>query len=77
MSVEFASRDLAAKYDRFARWYDSVEGILDFLGVGSSDEPYFRRHQVKSSKSLSEQEGTFTITAATVRSLPEISAAKC
>ena len=34
MSVEFASRDLAAKYDRFARWYDSVEGILDFLGVG-------------------------------------------
>jgi ubiquinone/menaquinone biosynthesis C-methylase UbiE len=34
MSVEFASRDLAAKYDRFARWYDCVEGILDFLGVG-------------------------------------------
>ena len=32
--VEFASRDLAAKYDRFARWYDCVEGILDFLGVG-------------------------------------------
>jgi ubiquinone/menaquinone biosynthesis C-methylase UbiE len=34
MSVEFASRDLAAKYDRFARWYDCVEGILNFLGVG-------------------------------------------
>jgi len=34
MSVEFTSRDLAAKYDRFARWYDCVEGILDFLGVG-------------------------------------------
>ena len=32
-----------------------------FLGWGISDEPYFRRHQVKSSKSLSEQEGTFTI----------------
>jgi len=33
MSVEFASRDLSAKYDRFARWYDSVEAVLDFLGV--------------------------------------------
>ena len=33
MPVEFASRDLAEKYDRFARWYDCVEGILGFLGV--------------------------------------------
>ncbi len=33
MSVEFASRDLSAKYDRFARWYDSVEAALEFLGV--------------------------------------------
>src|SRR5436190_9089289 len=33
MSVEFASRDLSAKYDRFARWYDSVEAVLEFLGV--------------------------------------------
>jgi ubiquinone/menaquinone biosynthesis C-methylase UbiE len=32
--VEFASRELSAKYDRFARWYDYVEGVLDFLGVG-------------------------------------------
>ena len=32
--MEFASRELSAKYDRFARWYDYVEGVLDFLGVG-------------------------------------------
>lgn len=33
MSVEFTSRELSAKYDRFARWYDSVEGVLDLLGL--------------------------------------------
>jgi ubiquinone/menaquinone biosynthesis C-methylase UbiE len=33
MSVEFASRELSAKYDRFARWYDYAEGVLDILGV--------------------------------------------
>jgi ubiquinone/menaquinone biosynthesis C-methylase UbiE len=33
MSVKFVSRDLSAKYDRFARWYDCVEGVLGFLGV--------------------------------------------
>jgi ubiquinone/menaquinone biosynthesis C-methylase UbiE len=33
MSVEFASKDLSAKYDRFARWYDCVEGFLGLLGV--------------------------------------------
>jgi ubiquinone/menaquinone biosynthesis C-methylase UbiE len=34
MAVEFASRDISEKYDRFARWYDWVEGIPDLLGVG-------------------------------------------
>jgi ubiquinone/menaquinone biosynthesis C-methylase UbiE len=33
MAVEFASREISAKYDRFARWYDWVEGVPDFLGV--------------------------------------------
>jgi len=33
MSVGFGSRELSAKYDRFARWYDCVEGVLDLLGV--------------------------------------------
>jgi ubiquinone/menaquinone biosynthesis C-methylase UbiE len=33
MPVEFASRDLAAKYDRFARSYDILEGVLGYFGV--------------------------------------------
>jgi ubiquinone/menaquinone biosynthesis C-methylase UbiE len=33
ISVEFASKELSAKYDRFARWYDHVEGVLDLLGL--------------------------------------------
>ena len=33
MAVEFASREISAKYDRFARWYDWVEGIPDLFGV--------------------------------------------
>jgi ubiquinone/menaquinone biosynthesis C-methylase UbiE len=31
--VHFTSRELSEKYDRFARWYDLVEGIPDVLGV--------------------------------------------
>lgn len=33
MSVAFASREISAKYDRFAGWYDWIEGIPDLLGV--------------------------------------------
>jgi ubiquinone/menaquinone biosynthesis C-methylase UbiE len=33
MAVEFASREISEKYDRFARWYDWVEGVPDLLGV--------------------------------------------
>ena len=33
MAVEFSSRDISEKYDRFARWYDWVEGVPDLLGV--------------------------------------------
>ncbi len=33
MSVQFAPQELSRKYDRFARWYDLVEGIPDLLGV--------------------------------------------
>lgn len=35
MAVELAAREISAKYDRFARWYDWPEGILDLLGLGS------------------------------------------
>jgi ubiquinone/menaquinone biosynthesis C-methylase UbiE len=33
MAIEFASREISEKYDRFARWYDWVESIPDLLGV--------------------------------------------
>lgn len=33
MAVELTSRELSQKYDRFARWYDWVEGIPDLLGL--------------------------------------------
>jgi ubiquinone/menaquinone biosynthesis C-methylase UbiE len=38
MSMEFTSRDLAAKYNRFAPWYDYFEGTLGFLGVSKLRE---------------------------------------
>lgn len=31
--MKFTPQDLSRKYDRFARWYDVIEGILDLLGV--------------------------------------------
>jgi ubiquinone/menaquinone biosynthesis C-methylase UbiE len=33
MPVEFNSRDVSTKYDRFAPWYDCVEGVLGFFGL--------------------------------------------
>jgi ubiquinone/menaquinone biosynthesis C-methylase UbiE len=33
MPVQFTPREIAEKYDRFARWYDLAEGIPDLLGV--------------------------------------------
>jgi ubiquinone/menaquinone biosynthesis C-methylase UbiE len=33
MPVELTSQEISEKYDRFARWYDFVEGIPDLLGV--------------------------------------------
>jgi ubiquinone/menaquinone biosynthesis C-methylase UbiE len=33
MAVRFTSQEIAAKYNRFARWYDLVEGVPDLLGV--------------------------------------------
>lgn len=33
MSVAFSSGEIAAKYDRAARWYDWLESVLDLLGL--------------------------------------------
>lgn len=33
MPVKFTAREIAEKYNRAARWYDWIEGILDVLGL--------------------------------------------
>ncbi|MEX0803308.1 MAG: methyltransferase domain-containing protein [Candidatus Binatia bacterium] len=33
MAVDLTSREISEKYDRFARWYDWLEGILNILGL--------------------------------------------
>lgn len=33
MGVNFSSRELSKKYDRFARWYDWVEAVPELLGL--------------------------------------------
>lgn len=33
MAVDFTSQEISQKYDRFARWYDWIEGIPEVLGV--------------------------------------------
>jgi len=43
MAVEFASRDISAKYDRFARWYEWLEGIPNLLGLSKLRPMLLRR----------------------------------
>src|SRR5438094_9023566 len=43
MSVQFESREIADKYDQFARWYDWVEGVPDLLGVSRLRHQLLRR----------------------------------
>jgi ubiquinone/menaquinone biosynthesis C-methylase UbiE len=43
MAVDFTSREISQKYDRFARWYDWVEGIPDVLGVSRLRRRLLRR----------------------------------
>jgi len=33
MTVDLTAREISQRYNRFARWYDRVEGILALLGV--------------------------------------------
>lgn len=33
MALNLTTREVSEKYDRFARWYDCVEGVPDLLGV--------------------------------------------
>ena len=43
MPVEFASKDLSAKYDRFAAWYDILESVLGFFGVRKLRQEVFSK----------------------------------
>jgi ubiquinone/menaquinone biosynthesis C-methylase UbiE len=43
MAVEFAAREISAKYDRFAHWYDWLEGIPYLLGLSRLRRMLFRR----------------------------------
>jgi ubiquinone/menaquinone biosynthesis C-methylase UbiE len=43
MAVEFTSRDISAKYDQFAPWYDWLEGILNVLGLSRLRRTILRR----------------------------------
>ena len=43
MAVEFASRDISAKYDRVAPWYDWLESILNLLGLSRLRRILLRR----------------------------------
>ena len=43
MAVELTSREISEKYDRFAHWYDCVEGFPDRLGVSRLRRQLLRR----------------------------------
>ena len=43
MAVRFASRELAKKYDQFARWYDWLEGIPNLVGLSRLRRLLLRR----------------------------------
>jgi ubiquinone/menaquinone biosynthesis C-methylase UbiE len=43
MALELTTREIAEKYDRFARWFDWVEGVPDILGVSRLRRRLLRR----------------------------------
>jgi ubiquinone/menaquinone biosynthesis C-methylase UbiE len=43
MTVEFGSREISEKYNRFARWYDWLEGSLNLLGLSRLRRMLLRR----------------------------------
>jgi ubiquinone/menaquinone biosynthesis C-methylase UbiE len=43
VAVKLTSREVSEKYDRFARWYDWVEGVSDRLGVRRLRRQLLRR----------------------------------
>src|SRR6516165_1076061 len=43
MALELTTKEIAGKYNHFARWYDLVEGVPDLLGVRRLRERLLRR----------------------------------
>jgi ubiquinone/menaquinone biosynthesis C-methylase UbiE len=43
MAAELTAREISEKYNRFARWYDWVEGVPDLLGVSKLRRRLLRR----------------------------------
>ena len=47
MTVDFTSREISQKYNRFARWYDWLEAIPNLLGLSRLRRSLLRRAQGK------------------------------
>jgi ubiquinone/menaquinone biosynthesis C-methylase UbiE len=43
MPLQFTCQEISRKYDRFARWYDWIEGLPDLLGVSKLRQRLLRR----------------------------------
>src|ERR687891_1448124 len=43
MATTFTSQEISRKYDRFARWYDWVEGVPELLGLSRLRRRLLRR----------------------------------
>lgn len=43
MDIKFSTQELSQKYDRFAQWYDWVEGIPELLGLSRMRRQLLRR----------------------------------
>ena len=43
MATELTTKEISEKYDRFARWFDWVEGVPDLLGVRKLRRRLFRQ----------------------------------
>src|SRR5262245_6151193 len=47
MTTELTTKEISEKYDRFARWFDWVEGVPDILGVSNLRRWLLQRASVR------------------------------
>jgi len=73
MAVQLTSQEISQKYNRFARWYDLVEGIPDLLGLRKLRQKLLARASreilevaVGTGKNLPHYHGSSHITAVDV-----------